>query len=115
MNTIDKLAENLASSIIDEKFLNKDGLKLKIKVFLKTMLDMKSIEYSSSYKSTTLDFVSSVANKNKFKSIFWMNKVKDNSPDKMKGYYNELKELLSKEDFSSHRIKKAKNLGMSDL
>lgn len=112
MSKIDNLSESIASYIIENKVLSKEDIKLQIKVLLKTVFDVKSVEYSRTFKPTTLDFVSSVASKNKFKSNFWLNKVKENCPEKMKSFYDELKVAMEEQDFSSKREKKAKQLGM---
>lgn len=108
MKVIENLAETIAASIIEEKILRKDELKIKIMVLLKAMTDVKNIERSSRYNPTTLDYVSSVANKNKFMSNFWRGKLEINCPEKMKEFNKELGELLKKSDFSSKREKKIK-------
>jgi hypothetical protein len=108
MTAIENLAETLAQSIIEEKYLRKDELKIKITVLLKTMFDIKSLQYGNRYKPTTLDWVSSIANKNKFKSNFWRKKVEDISPERMKEFNKELMQLMATTDFSSDRIKKIK-------
>ena len=108
MTVIENLAETLANSIIEEKVLRKDDLKIKITVLLKTMTDIKNIERSSRYNPSTLDYVSSVANKNKFMSNFWRGKLEITCPEKMKEFHKELSELLKITDFSSKREKKIK-------
>lgn len=108
MTAIENMAETLATSIIEEKILRKDELKVKITVLLKAMFDIKSIEHSSKYKKTTLDWVSSIANKNKFMSNFWRQKVEGVCPQRMKEFHEELRLLMIAADFSSKREKKIK-------
>jgi hypothetical protein len=121
MSKIDIVAEKIASSLIEEKFVNKQELASKIKMLIKIMYDIKSVEFSSRFKETTLDYVSSVARKNNWKSNFWKNKCEQHlSKAKIKEYYVELGEQLKTQDFSSHRVKKAKqyelkNNGLDDL
>lgn len=108
MTTIENLVENLANSIIEEKYLRKEELKVKIMVLLKAMTDIKNVERSSRFKATTLDWVSSIANRNKFMSNFWRGKLEIVCPEKMKSFNKELSELLKTTDFASKREIKIK-------
>lgn len=105
MTVIQNLAEKIADQIIEEKVLRRDELVTKIVVLLKAMTDVKNIERSSHYKPTTLDWVSSIANRNKFMSNFWRQKLELVCPEKMKAFNKELSELLKTTDFSSKRQK----------
>jgi len=115
MTQIEILSENLASSILEENFLSKEDLQIKIRAFLKTMMDMKNIERSSSFKETTLDWVASISNKNKFRALYWEGKVKELAPEKIKSLRIELSKIMGQQDFSSKRKKKALNLQMNNI
>lgn len=108
MSAVEEMIEKIASSILEEKFLRKDDLKIKLKVLVKAMFDVQGAKRTN-YKQTTLDFVSSVAQKNKFKSNFWREKVQELHPEKMKQFYKELTEKMAEKDFRSNRIKTIDN------
>jgi hypothetical protein len=106
MNNIERLSEDFVNSILDDRILNKEVLKVKTSAFLKMIFDLRTIERGGKFKTTTLDFVGKKAIKNKIMSKYWCNKVNELAPEKMKQFYNELKILLSESDLRTKREKK---------
>lgn len=105
MSQTEEIIEKIALSIMEEKYLRKDELKIKLKVLVKAMFETQGAKRRD-FKQTTLDWVSSIAQKNKFKSNFWREKVEELCPEKMKLFHKELSQKMQNEDFRSNRLKK---------
>lgn len=92
-----ELSELIVNAIIEEPFFKKEILVPKIKSVITAFnLKLNNIKLDSVTSETDKSRLLKEIYKQDFERKFWMQKIRDNFPEKINEYYQELDELTKK-------------------